>query len=71
MVAWALFMPMKPPTVTQQEHQVRVVKGKPVFYEPDDLKDAELQAEPFLRQIDQEVVLRERHRDDAPVEQGP
>lgn len=34
------FMPMKPPTVTQQEHQVRVVKGKPVFYEPDDLKDA-------------------------------
>lgn len=34
------FMPMKPPTVTQQEHQVRVVKGKPVFYEPDDLKNA-------------------------------
>lgn len=34
------FMPMKPPTVTQQEHQVGVVKGKPVFYEPDELRDA-------------------------------
>lgn len=28
------FMPMKPPTVTHQEKQVRVVNGKPVFYEP-------------------------------------
>ncbi len=34
------FMLMKPPTVTQQEHQVRMVKGKPVFYEPDELRDA-------------------------------
>ena len=34
------FMPMKPPTVTQQEHQVRVVNGKPVFYNPAELEDA-------------------------------
>lgn len=34
------FMPMIPPTVTHQEKKVRVVKGKPVFYEPAELKAA-------------------------------
>lgn len=35
------FLPMKnPPTVTQQEHKVRVVNGKPVFYEPAELREA-------------------------------
>lgn len=34
------FMPMIPPTVTYQEHKVAVVKGKPVFYEPLELKAA-------------------------------
>lgn len=34
------FMPMIPPTTTQQEHQVKVVHGKPVFYDPPELKDA-------------------------------
>lgn len=33
-------MAMVPPTVTHQEKQVHVVKGKPVFYEPADLKAA-------------------------------
>lgn len=33
------FMPMIPPTKTHQQKKVRVVKGKPIFYEP-----AELQA---------------------------
>lgn len=28
------FMPMVPPTATHQEKQVRVVKGRPVFYDP-------------------------------------
>lgn len=32
------FMAMIPPTMTHQEKQVRVVKGKPVFYEPQELK---------------------------------
>jgi Holliday junction resolvase RusA-like endonuclease len=31
------FMAMQPPTVTHQEKQVRVVSGKPVFYEPSEL----------------------------------
>ena len=34
------FMPMKPPTTTHQQKQVRVVKGKPIFYEPADLAAA-------------------------------
>lgn len=34
------FMPMKPPTCTHQQKQVTVINGKPVFYEPDDLKAA-------------------------------
>ena len=34
------FLPMEPPTVTHQEKQVAVVKGKPRFYEPADLKAA-------------------------------
>lgn len=34
------FMAMIPPTVTHQEKQVRVVNGKPVFYEPPELKRA-------------------------------
>lgn len=32
------FMPMIPPTMTHQEKKVRVVNGKPVFYEPQELK---------------------------------
>ena len=34
------FMTMDPPTCTHQEKQVRVVNGKPVFYEPPELKRA-------------------------------
>lgn len=34
------FMPMVPPTVTHQEKKVTVVNGKPVFYEPPELKAA-------------------------------
>lgn len=34
------FMPMIPPTATHQEKQVSCQSGKPVFYEPDDLKAA-------------------------------
>ena len=35
------FMPMaKVPTCTHQQKQVTIVKGKPVFYEPPDLKAA-------------------------------
>ena len=34
------FMPMVPPECTHQEKKVRVVKGKPVFYEPESVKAA-------------------------------
>ena len=34
------FMPMIPPTVTHQEHKVTMRNGKPIFYEPPELKDA-------------------------------
>lgn len=34
------FMVMDPPTVTHQEKQVHVVNGKPIFYEPAELKAA-------------------------------
>ena len=34
------FMPMIPPTITHQEKQVRIVDGKPIFYEPQKLKSA-------------------------------
>lgn len=34
------FMPMDPPTVTHQEKKVTVRNGRPVFYEPAELKAA-------------------------------
>lgn len=36
----SFFFPMKPPTVTHQEKAIHVVKGKPVVYEPAELKAA-------------------------------
>ena len=34
------FLPMRPPTATHQEKQVRVVNGKPVFYDPPQVRNA-------------------------------
>ena len=34
------FMPMIPPTVTAQEHKVSIRNGKPIFYDPPELKRA-------------------------------
>lgn len=42
------FMPMIPPTVTHQEKAVHVVKGKPVFYEPDELQAARVKLRDHL-----------------------
>ena len=33
-------MAMEPPTVTQQEHKITMVNGRPVFYDPPELKAA-------------------------------
>ncbi|MHC1723198.1 MAG: RusA family crossover junction endodeoxyribonuclease [Aminipila sp.] len=42
------FIPMIPPTVTQQEHKVTVIKGKPKFYDPPELKAAKQKLEAHL-----------------------
>lgn len=34
------FIAMKPPTETHQEKKITIIKGKPVFYEPPELKAA-------------------------------
>ena len=39
---------MKPPTKTHQEKKVSVVNGKPVFYEPPELKAARAKLEAHL-----------------------
>lgn len=39
-MATEFFMAMNPPTVTHQEKSIHVVNGKPVFYEPAELKAA-------------------------------
>lgn len=35
-----IFMALDPPTVTYQEHKVTIIKGKPVFYDGPELKEA-------------------------------
>lgn len=52
------FMPMIPPTVTHQEKQVRVVKGKPAFYEPAELKAARAKLMAHLGQYKPERPLK-------------
>ena len=42
------FMAMNPPTIPHQEKQVHVVNGKPVFYEPAELKAARQKLEAHL-----------------------
>jgi Holliday junction resolvase RusA-like endonuclease len=42
------FMPMIPPTITHQEKKVHVVCGKPIFYEPEELKAARNKLEAHL-----------------------
>ena len=51
---------INPPTVTAQEHKVRVAGGRPRFYDTAKLKHARAQFETMLTQ----------HRPDAPIE-GP
>lgn len=46
----SFFLPIKPPTVTHQEKKVHVVKGKPAFYEPPELKAARSKLEAHLAQ---------------------
>ena len=54
------FMTMIPPTSTHQEKKVRVVNGKPVFYEPAELKEARAKLMTHLA----------GHRPNVPYNQG-
>lgn len=42
------FLPMIPPTVTRQEHQVTCKSGKPIFYDPPELKEARAKLQAHL-----------------------
>lgn len=42
------FMAMDPPTVTHQEQKVAVIHGKPVFYDPPEVKVARLKLIGYL-----------------------
>ncbi len=44
------FMAIIPPTITHQQKQVKVVNGKPVFYEPAELKTARSKLMAYLGQ---------------------
>lgn len=48
MMVTEFFMPMKPPTVTHQEKKIHVVNGKPVTYEPAELRTARGKLEAHL-----------------------
>ena len=54
------FLDINPPTVTAQEHKVRVIHGKPMFYDTAKLKAARSTFESLLR----------KHRPPEPLE-GP
>ena len=50
MMEISFFMQMQPPTITHQEKQVHVVNGRPVFYEPAELKAARAKLRAHLGQ---------------------
>lgn len=50
MATTEFFMSMVPPSCTYQEKQVSVVRGKPVFYMPPELKVAKQKLEAYLGQ---------------------
>lgn len=52
------FIPMIPPTITHQEKKVTVRNGKPVFYEPPELKDARQKLEANIAQFAPKVPLK-------------
>ncbi len=54
------FLDIHPPTVTAQEHKVRVVRGRPLFYDTPRLKSARSTFESLLM----------KHRPETPL-QGP
>lgn len=56
----SFFMPMIPPTVTAQEHKVTVSHGKPIFYDPPEVRSAKAKLTAYLSQ----------HKPDKPYKKG-
>lgn len=44
----AFFLPMVPPTVTAQEHEITVRNGKPRLYDPPELREAKQKLAAYL-----------------------
>lgn len=59
-MATEFFMAMDPPTCTHQEKQVAVIKGKPVFYDPPEVKNAKSKLTGYLI----------RHKPEKPYNKG-
>lgn len=59
MMVTEFFMAMNPPTITHQEKQVRIVNGKPIFYEPPELKAARQKLMAHLSRYLPEIPYRE------------
>ena len=50
MMTTEFFMPMLPPTKTHQQKKVAVIDGKPVFFEPQELKAVRTKLQAYLGQ---------------------
>ena len=51
------FIAMNPPTATAQERAIRVVRGKPVFYDPPEVRDARDALTAYLSRVKPENPL--------------
>lgn len=58
------FLPMLPPTVTQQEHDFKVVRGRVVVYDPPRLRDAR---QKFTALLAREAERAQRAVDGEPL----
>ncbi len=58
------FLPMVPPTVTQQEHDFKVVRGSVVVYDPPRLRDAR---QKFTALLAREAQKAQRAADGEPL----
>ncbi len=58
-MAIEFFMAMVPPECTHQEKKVSVVKGRPVFYDPPEVKNARMKLTGYLLQHKPEMPYTE------------
>ena len=58
------FLPMVPPSITQQEHEFKVVRGRVVVYDPPRLKDTR---QKFMTLLAREAERAQRVEDGEPL----